>query len=101
MINRLWETVHPEQKGGKTMRKKSMSILLIACLLTAALLGSAPLLGNLWGAVGIAASVCGSTSAGVAAAAGGMWSGAVWVGIGVAAGLTGGVALGVGLGVVA
>ncbi len=83
------------------MCKKSMSIILVACLLTAALLGSAPLLGNLWGAISVASSIYGDTTASVVAAAGGMYSGAVWVGISVAAGLTGGVALGIGLGVVA
>ena len=83
------------------MRKKSMAIILVVCLLTTALLGNAPLLSNLWGAISIVASYCGNATTGIVAAAGGMYSGAVWTGISVAAGLTGGVALGIGLGVVA
>jgi len=74
------------------MRKKSASIILIACLLTAALLGSAPLLGNLWAGVAIAASVCGDVNASIGATVVGAYSTlGVWGGIAYGAALTPGV----------
>lgn len=64
------------------MRKKSASIILIACLLTAALLSSVPLLGNLWVGVTIAASVCGDLNASIGATVVGAYSTlGIWGGI--------------------
>lgn len=78
------------------MQKKSMATVLVACLLTLALLSSSPFLGNLWTAVSVAASVCGGAREGIVAAAGAAWSTGVWIGISTV--LTGGVGTAIAVG---
>jgi len=82
------------------VQKKSMAMILVVCFLTVTLLSSAPLIGNLWGGIGVATAVCGDTTTSLVAVGGGVYSGLLWTGICAFGVASAGVGFAIGAGVV-
>ena len=81
------------------MQKKSMAMTLVACLLILALCSSAPVLGNLWGGVTAAATICGDTKTSLIAGGGALGSALLWGGICAFGVSTAGVGFAIGAGI--